>query len=268
MAGNQAVSENPPYAQEHLSTNGSDWLWTVFSIMALGTLLTAGAAIMRPRGTRFFHQLAVIILTTSSIAYFSMASDLGATPITAEFRGNETRQIWYVRYIQWFINFPTLLLAMLLATSLPLSDIVTTLFMSLVIVVSGLVGALVHSTYKWGYYTFGVVALFYIWYVLLWHAPASSFVAAVSRECHHGHLRDDLVRHPRPLHGPIFLALFLWQLRDIDYEAFGHRSGMYANQNATAVRGEKVAPPVAAAATGPAPAAAPAPTAAAPQQTV
>ena len=55
---------------------------------------------------------------------------------------------------------------MLLTTGLPLSDIVTTLFMTLVIVVSGLVGALVHSTYKWGYYVFGVVALFYIWYAL------------------------------------------------------------------------------------------------------
>ena len=44
--GNQATSVNPPNAEEHLSTNGSDWLWTVFSIMALSTLLAAGATIM------------------------------------------------------------------------------------------------------------------------------------------------------------------------------------------------------------------------------
>ena len=43
----------------------------------------------------------------------------------------------------------------------------TTLFLSIVVVVTGLVGALVHSTYKWGYYTFGVVALIYLWYVSL-----------------------------------------------------------------------------------------------------
>lgn len=72
-----------------------------------------------------------------------------------------------MRYIQWFITFPTLLLSLLLATSLPWSDIVTTVFMGMVIVVSGLIGALVHSTYKWGYYTFGVVALIYLWYVTL-----------------------------------------------------------------------------------------------------
>lgn len=63
---------------------------------------------------------------------------------------------------------------MLLATGLPLSDIVTTIFMSLVIVVSGLVGALVHSTYKWGYYVFGVVALFYIWYVIPHFFPSAA----------------------------------------------------------------------------------------------
>ena len=37
--------------------------------------------------------------------------------------------------------------------------------MAIVLVVAGLVAALVPSTYKWGYYVFGVFALFYIWYV-------------------------------------------------------------------------------------------------------
>ena len=56
-----------------------------------------------------------------------------------------------------------MLLELLLATGLPLSEIFTTLFMSIVLVVAGLVGALVPSTYKWGYFTFGVFALLYIW---------------------------------------------------------------------------------------------------------
>ena len=50
--------------------------------------------VQRPRGTRFFHNLALIILTVSTIAYFSMASDLGSTPIQTEFRDQGTRQIW------------------------------------------------------------------------------------------------------------------------------------------------------------------------------
>ena len=70
-----------------------------------------------------------------------------------------------MRYIQWFITFPLLVLSVLLTTGLSLSDIVTAVFMSAVVVITGLVGALVHSTYKWGYYVFGLFALFYVWYV-------------------------------------------------------------------------------------------------------
>ena len=69
----------------------------------------------------------------------------------------------YVHYIQWFTSFPLLLLELLLSTGLSLWDIFTTLSMSIVLVVLGLVGALVPSSYEWGYYTFGILALLYIW---------------------------------------------------------------------------------------------------------
>ena len=82
-----------------------------------------------------------------------------------------------MRYIQWFITFPLLILELLLATGLSLSDIMTTLYMAIFVVVSALVGSLVHSDYKWGYFVFAVAALFYVWYVLLWHAPRTTFAA-------------------------------------------------------------------------------------------
>lgn len=69
----------------------------------------------------------------------------------------------YVRYIQWFITLPLLLLELLLATGLSLGDIMTAAFVSAVLVINGLVGALVPSTYKWGYYVFAAIALFYVW---------------------------------------------------------------------------------------------------------
>lgn len=69
----------------------------------------------------------------------------------------------YVRYIQWFITLPLLLLEVLLTTGVFLSDILTTLFMAIVLVISGLVGSLIPSTYKWGFFAFGAVSLFYIW---------------------------------------------------------------------------------------------------------
>lgn len=260
---NHALDLNPPNADIHISTHGSDWLWAAFSLITLGLLVTVFLDFTRPRGTRLFHQLAIIILATTSLAYFSMASDLGATPIVTEFRGNgETRQIWYVRYIQWFITFPLLLLSVLLTTGLSLSDIITTLFFADFVVISGLVGALVQSTYKWGYYTFGVSALFYVWYVLLWHAPRTHFAA--DGAFHRGYRLSSallaflLLTYPISwalseganvisptsemiwygildvLTGPVFLLFFLFQLNAVDYAAFGFSSGKYTDTAAPA----------------------------------
>lgn len=67
-----------------------------------------------------------------------------------------------MRYIQWFINAPLLLLSVFLGVGFPLGATFSTLFLADAAVVSGLVGALVHSTYKWGYYVFAVFSLFYV----------------------------------------------------------------------------------------------------------
>lgn len=67
-----------------------------------------------------------------------------------------------MRYIQWFINAPLILLMLLLTTGLPLSPIFLTLFFIEVTVIGGLVGALTPTSYKWGFFTFGVLALLYV----------------------------------------------------------------------------------------------------------
>ncbi|KAI0748053.1 hypothetical protein C8Q80DRAFT_1059003, partial [Daedaleopsis nitida] len=254
-----SLDTNPPNAQRHITSGASDWLWAVFAIMLLADLIMVFWTFRRPRGTRLFHQIAVIVLTTSTIAYFSMASDLGSTPVRAGTGRNNsiTRQIWYVRYIQWFITLPLLLLELLLATGLSLSDIFTTLFMAWVFVICGLLGALVVTVYKWGYFFFGILALFYIWYVLLGHGPRSTFAAGglvrsgFLRSA--GYLSFLLLLYPicwglsegsnviSPtaemiwygildlLAGPVFLLGFLWSLRSIDYGAFGLRSTKFSD---------------------------------------
>lgn len=264
---NDALGSNPPNAQEHISTNASDWLWAAFSLITLCTLVMAVFTFMRPRGKRTFHQIALMIMLTTSIAYFSMASDLGATPVRTEFRPpNTTRQVWYVRYIQWFITLPLLLLELLLATGLTLGDIVTTAFVAMVLVVMGLVGALVPSTYKWGYYTFGAVALLYIWFVLLWQAPRRTFAEAGTLR--KGYILSSvylafmLITYPicwalseganviTPssemiwygildiIAGPLFLFFFLWELRGVEYHVFGFHSGKFVDHG-SAIRAEK-----------------------------
>ncbi|WVF70347.1 hypothetical protein IAT40_005137 [Kwoniella sp. CBS 6097] len=180
--GNDAINVNPPTgAVQHITTHGSDWLWAVFAIMTVCDIIVFFWQFRLPRGQRVFHHLSMFILTTAAIAYFSMASNLGFTPITTEFAHmgyavGTYRQIWYVRYIDWVITTPSLLLTLVLASGLPLSDIIALCYFDLVMIVTGLVGALVPSTYKWGFYAFGCAALFYIWWVLAGPARSSAGV--------------------------------------------------------------------------------------------
>ncbi|EKM57856.1 uncharacterized protein PHACADRAFT_116259 [Phanerochaete carnosa HHB-10118-sp] len=254
-----SLDHNPPNAQIHISNHGTNWLWAVFTIMLLSMLGMFAWSYTRPRGNRFFHNIALIILLTSTIAYFAMASDLGSTPIQTEFRAQGTRQIWYVRYIQWFINFPLLLILMLFATGLALTEILTTAFFAWVVVVCGLVGALVASSYKWGFFVLGLFALFYIWYVtvLLGHGPRSNFNAGPGMRT--GYIRGSgaiaflTMLYPIAwacseggnvisptsemvwygvldlLLGPFYLYYLIFTLRKLDYGAFGLQSWKYSD---------------------------------------
>ncbi|EJU00330.1 heat shock protein 30 [Dacryopinax primogenitus] len=171
MTGNQALEVNPPNAQIDINTNGSDWLWAAFALFMFSDLCMISWMWFRRTAQRVFHLLPIIILSIASVVYFTMAADLGSTPITAEFYGNHhqtyagepaTRAIWYVRYVGWVLTMPLVTLAALLTTGLAATEVSSTLFMQVVAFVSFLVGALVSSTYKWGYFTFGTVALIYV----------------------------------------------------------------------------------------------------------
>lgn len=145
----------------HQTTRGSDWYWAVTAIMGAAAVTFAGLSVRKPRPNRIFHYLSTGITLVAALAYFTMASNLGWTPINVEFgRTNHrvagrSRQIFYVRYIDWFITTPLLLLDLLLTAGVPWPTILFVILLDEVMIVTGLVGALVQSTYKWGYFTFG-----------------------------------------------------------------------------------------------------------------
>lgn len=59
---------------------------------------------------------------------------------------------------------------LLLTAGLPWPTIMWAILIDEVMIITGLVGALVRSSYKWGYFTFGCVALLYIGWVLIFEA--------------------------------------------------------------------------------------------------
>lgn len=167
---NSVDVNTPGAAESHLTNNGSSWLWAVFSIFALVDLIFVAWSFTLRRN-RLFHNLAIMILSISTVSYFAQASNLGFAPAPTEF-GHHTpvgtlRQIWFVRYVDWILSGPLLLLTLTGITGHYLSDILTTLFMFDVFWGGLLLGAIVPSSYKWGFYVFALAGLFYTWGSLL-----------------------------------------------------------------------------------------------------
>lgn len=114
---------------------------------------------MKPRTDRVFFYITAAINFTACIAYFTMGSNLGWTPIDVEWLrpvgshlAGTNREVFYVRYIDWFVTTPLLLMDLLLTAGLPWPTIIWTIFLDEVMIITGLVGALVKSRYKWGAY--------------------------------------------------------------------------------------------------------------------
>jgi bacteriorhodopsin len=166
--GNQALTVNPSLsAVFNLTTEGSNWLWSVFSLMSLSAITIALLSMRLKAQDRTLHLFNIAILSTASVAYFCMASDLGFTPIEVLQGGPGGRQFWYVRYIDWVITTPLLLTELLLTAGLPMNIIVSSVFADEVMIVCGLIGGLVPTVYKWAFYVFGCVAMFWVFWNIL-----------------------------------------------------------------------------------------------------
>jgi bacteriorhodopsin len=167
---------NGATADNAITVRGSDWYWAVCALMIFASLGFLALGAMRPRTHRVFHYITAGVTMVAAIAYFSMASNLGFTPIQIQFQrsdpkvGGQLRQIFYVRYIDWVITTPLLLLDLLLTAGMPWPSILWIILLDEIMIITGLVGALVSSSYKWGYFAFGCAALAYIVYELVWTA--------------------------------------------------------------------------------------------------
>jgi bacteriorhodopsin len=80
--------------------------------MSLATIVFIGMSFTVSRSKRIFHYITAAITLTAAVAYFTMASNLGYASIEVEFhRSNpkvsgNLREIFYVRYIDWFVTTP------------------------------------------------------------------------------------------------------------------------------------------------------------------
>ena len=66
-----------------------------------------------------------------------------------------------------FITTPLILIDILLTCGLPWTTVTFAVILDEIMVVTGLIGALVESQYKWGYFTIGCVAFLMVAYIII-----------------------------------------------------------------------------------------------------
>ena len=98
-----------------------------------------------------------------------MASDLGWSVVAQHLRVSEaaTYQVFFAKYIYWVVAFPTIVIALGLASGVSWATIVYNVFLAWIWVLSYLVGAYTPSRYKWGFFTFGTVAYLLLAYQIM-----------------------------------------------------------------------------------------------------
>ncbi|KAK9468042.1 hypothetical protein V1512DRAFT_260631 [Lipomyces arxii] len=176
---NEATSINqvPSDITIRLTSHGSDWYWAAFSVFSVTAIGFVVSAAFIPRKERVFHYFSIGAALFAALTYFTMASNLGSTGIATEFThymNGGVRQIFYARYIGWFMTSPLILSNILLFSGVAWPTVLFTLGAQEIYVVATLIAALVDTSYKWGYFTFGVVAWFLVMYHLIFVArPAA-----------------------------------------------------------------------------------------------
>ncbi|KAK4240312.1 hypothetical protein C8A03DRAFT_13377 [Achaetomium macrosporum] len=174
---NDALSVHPPAGDQYLTTNGSDWLFTVTAIFGFSALVLYALKFRARAGERFFHYLFIIANLVGLIAYYAMASDLAWDPVRQANqvgRSGVIRQIFWAKYVFWVVAFPTIIIALGVLSGIAWATIFFNVALSWVWIIGYLVAAYTPSNYKWGFFAFGLLAQIFLALSTLQHGLRSA----------------------------------------------------------------------------------------------
>ncbi|KAJ5604852.1 hypothetical protein N7510_010006 [Penicillium lagena] len=151
--------------------------------LQIGLLLLSFAA---KESERVFHYLFTVALLVGAISYYAQASDLGWSAIEQvdHLRNGVVHPMFYAKYINWIVAFPSLALGLGLASGISWTTICCNIAIAWLWVVSYLVAAYTTTTYKWGFFAFGTFS----WLILAMSTINESREAAALLEIERDYL--------------------------------------------------------------------------------
>ncbi|KAF1817412.1 family A G protein-coupled receptor-like protein [Eremomyces bilateralis CBS 781.70] len=165
-------------------------LWIGFAIMLISSAVFAGLSWKVPISKRVFHVVTTLVTIIATLSYFAMALGQGKTlhrtVVVHEHKHGIPpvyhtiyRELYYARYIDWFLTLPLLLLDLTLLAGVSGGHILMTVLASMIMALSGLFSALgaEGTGQKWGWYAVACIA----YLVVIWHLAIHGRAAAYAR---------------------------------------------------------------------------------------
>lgn len=204
--GNGALSANPPVGvDEALSVHGSDFLWAVMAIYTAAfvssllllaqsvgpdanssvfQLVCVSLSFVAHESKRVFHYLSTMTLLVGAVCYFAQASDLGWSAVKQvdHVKNGLTRQVFWVKYVNWVVSFPSLALGLGLLSGISWTTIILNVFISWFWVLTYLAAAYTTTIYKWGFFTFGTFSWVILAMSTLNESRESAAVIGIERD--------------------------------------------------------------------------------------
>ncbi|KAI0385713.1 hypothetical protein F5Y04DRAFT_244502 [Hypomontagnella monticulosa] len=142
-----------------LSKQGSDWLWAVTAIYIVAFIGLLVLCFTAPESDRVFHYTFTCALLVGSVTYYAQASGLGWIAIAQNDQPDHSlsRQVFYAKYINWTVAFPSAALSLGLLSGISWTTIVTNIFISWFWVLTYLAASFTATSYKWGFFAFGTL---------------------------------------------------------------------------------------------------------------
>jgi bacteriorhodopsin len=129
--------------------------------MQLGLFVLCFAA---RESDRVFHYLLTFSILVGGILYYTEASDLGWSAVgpVSEDGPHPSYQLFYAKYVNWFVSFPLTATALGLLSGVSWPTIFTNIAFCWIWVLSYLAAAYTTSVYRWGFFVFGT----FCWLIL------------------------------------------------------------------------------------------------------
>ncbi|KAF7715928.1 Uncharacterized protein PECH_005733 [Penicillium ucsense] len=205
------VIPNVPIYQHHHDT-GKRTLWVVAVLMGISSLVFFTLAARAPLAKRVFHTTASLVTTLSFITYLALAFGQGiaykhATVVNHHKHVPNTsedlyRQVLWLRYLNWAISTPLILINLALVSGLPGANLIPAIVANFAMLGSGLLGTFAGNTpQRWVWLT--VSCLSYL--TMLHHGAFYAQRAAANKDV-------KVRRFFGALSGTAFVALALFPI--------------------------------------------------------